>query len=82
MVMKMPIKARRCNIAHGKYSTVLVLPASLVKGKNSTMSGDRILLVDPKGVISEDELLEFWETCVEPQFWQWLQRRKEATQHE
>ena len=70
----MGLKDRRSNIKWGSYSRALVLPASLEKGKESTLAGNRLLLVDPRGVISEDDLLEFLEMFVEPAFWPWLEK--------
>ena len=72
----MGIKDKRSNIRYGKYSKVIVLPATLVTGKESTLAANRLLLVDPRAEISEDDLLEFFETVVEPQFWFWLQRKR------
>jgi len=77
----MGIKDRRSNIRYGLYSRVLVLPAYLEKGEESTLAGNRLLLVDPRGEISEDDLLEFLETYVEPQFWRWI-RGKQVKQKE
>jgi len=70
------IKDKRSNIRYGRYSKVIVLPAALEKGKESTLAGNRLLLVDPRAEISADDLLEFLETVVEPQFWFWLQRKR------
>ena len=72
----MGIKDRRSNIRYGKYSKVIVLPANLVTGKESTLAANRLLLVDPRAEISEDDLLEFFETVVEPQFWLWLLKKR------
>lgn len=73
----MGLKGRRSNIKWGRYSRALVLPVSLVKGKESTLAGDRLILVDPRGEINEDELLEFFETFVEPYFWAWLLKKQD-----
>jgi hypothetical protein len=76
----MGLKDRRSNLAHGKYSTVLVLPAKLEKGKESTLAANRLIIVDPRGEISEHDLLEFLETFVEPYFWSWyLKKRRDVT---
>lgn len=73
----MGFKDRRSNIKWGRYSSVLVLPASIEKGKESTLAGNRLLLVDPRAEISEDDLLEFLENYIEPEFWRWFtQKRK------
>jgi len=76
----MGIKARRANIQHGKYSAALVLPAALKKGKNSTLAANRLILVDPRGEITEDDLLEFLETYIEPEFWPWLKMKQKKAQ--
>jgi hypothetical protein len=73
----MGIKARRSNHPHGKYSRALILPANLKIGKYSTLAADRLILVDPRGEISEDDLLEFLEEFVEPQFWAWYLKKRE-----
>jgi hypothetical protein len=75
-VFKVGLKARRVNHPHGKYSTALILPAGLKMGKESTLAADRLILVDPRGEISEDDLLEFLESYVEPNFWAWYLRKK------
>jgi hypothetical protein len=72
----MGIKLRRSNLPHGVYSRAVVLPANLEKGSFSTMACDRIILLDPRGQISEDLLLEFLEDEVEPRFWSWLAEKK------
>jgi len=72
----MGYKARRRNHPHGRYSTALVLPAGIKKGKESTLAANRLILVDPRGEISEDDLLEFLETFVEPNFWPWIQKKR------
>ena len=67
----MGFKDRRKNVAQGRYSTALVLPAKIEKGRESTLAADRLILVDPRAEISEDDLLEFMETFIEPNFWPW-----------
>jgi len=75
----MGLKDRRSNIKWGRYSSALVLPASLEKGEESTMAGNRLLLVDPRAEINEEDLLEFLEKFIEPQFWPWYLKKKEET---
>lgn len=75
----MGLKDRRSNIPHGRYSKALVLPASIEKGDQSTLAANRLMLVDPRGEIPEADLLEFLETCIEPQFWPWIKKKREAT---
>ena len=72
----MGIKDRRANIKHGKYSQALILPSKLKKGKESTLAASRLILVDPRGEITEDDLLEFLETYIEPNFWPWIKSKE------
>ena len=65
----MGMKDRRTNLKHGKYSTAIILPAILEKGKTSTLAADRLILIDPRGEIPEKELLSFLEEFIEPNFW-------------
>jgi hypothetical protein len=71
----MGLKGRRPNIKHGRYSRALILPAILEKGVQSTFAGNRLMLVDPRGEISEEDLLEFLEKYIEPQFWPWIKEK-------
>jgi len=73
------LKDKRSNIKHGRYSRALVLPAVLEKGDKSTLVADRLVLVDPRGEISEEDLLEFLEKYVEPNFWPWLKKKQKET---
>lgn len=77
----MGIKDRRSNIKHGRYSTALILPANIEKGSESTIAANRLLLVDPRGLIPERDLLQFLEKYIEPQFWPWL-KEKQASRGE
>jgi hypothetical protein len=72
----MTIKDRRSNLAHGKYSRVLVLPAAIEKGQESTLAANRLIVVDPRGEIDESDLLEFLEEYIEPNFWPWLREKQ------
>lgn len=74
----MGLKDRRRNIPHGKYSKALVIPATIEKGDHSTLAANRLMLVDPRGEISESDLLEFLETHIEPHFWPWLKKLRES----
>ncbi|MBX5321366.1 MAG: hypothetical protein QHH12_04925 [Candidatus Bathyarchaeota archaeon] len=71
----MGIKDRRSNIKWGRYSRALVLPVAIEKGEESTLAGNRLLLVDPRGEISAADLLEFLELYVEPNFWPWYRKK-------
>ena len=70
------LKAKRSNIKWGRYSTALVLPASIEKGEESTLAANRLMLVDPRGKIPEGNLLEFLETYIEPNFWPWIKEKE------
>ncbi len=62
------LKSRRRNFRQGG-STVLTIPALLDVGEVSTVAADEIMLVDPRGRIHEDDLLQFLREVVEPEFW-------------
>lgn len=72
----MGLKDRRRIIRTGRYSRAITIPAKLKIGEEATLAGDRILLIDPRGEIPEDELLEFLERIVEPELWMWLRERE------
>ena len=74
--IKMGIKDRRSNIKWGRYSRAIILPAAIEKGVTSTLAANRIMIVDPRGEISEEDLLEFLEQYVEPKFWPWLKKKQ------
>jgi len=79
----MGLKTKRSNIKHGRYSRALVIPAAIEKGETSTLAANRLMIVDPRGEISENDLLEFLEQHVEPNFWPWLkEKQKERPKHE
>lgn len=73
----MGIKGRRSNIKHGKYSRAIILPANLCIGEKSTLAADRLIIIDPRGEICEDDLLEFLEKHVEPPFWTWFKQKRQ-----
>jgi antitoxin component of MazEF toxin-antitoxin module len=62
-------------IMHVGNSEAVTLPANLVKGEEASIAADRLIIMDPRGEISEDDLLEFLETHIEPIFWEWLRKR-------
>jgi len=63
---------RRKVIKTGKYSKCVVIPAQIKTGKTITMAGGRLILIDPRGEIPEDQLLDLLEKFVEPQVWRLL----------
>jgi antitoxin component of MazEF toxin-antitoxin module len=70
----MGVQKRRKVIKLGN-SRVISLPSQLEIGEYVTLAGNRILIVDPRGKISSEALLEFLEDKVEPLFWKWLEER-------
>lgn len=71
----MGVKDRRANIKHGRYSRALVLPAAIEKGNESTLAANRLILVDPRGQISEED-------HIEPHFWFWYHKKREEIDKE
>jgi len=65
----MGLADRRKVIKTGKYSKAITIPAKLKVGRTVTLAANRILIVDLRGEISEDQLLDFLEQHVEPKFW-------------
>jgi hypothetical protein len=62
-------------------SKSIVIPSKLKIGKVATIAANRLMVVDPRGEISENDLLDFLEEHIEPNFWPWLkekQNEKEA----
>ena len=72
----MGLKAKRKNVNVGKTSRAMIIPALLDIGESSTISANRLLLADVRGIIPEDDLLEFLETNIEPLFWKWYETKK------
>lgn len=58
-------------------SNTLVIPKQLKAGKIATIAADRLMIVDIRGEIPEEDLLEFLERYVEPHFWSWLKEKQE-----
>ncbi len=44
------------------------------------MAGNRLLLLDPRGLISEDDLMDFMEEFVEPHLWSWLKDLRDSAE--
>jgi len=74
--VKMGFKARRKNITVGRTSKATILPALVEMKEESTIAGNRLILLDPRGEISENDLLEFFEAYVEPNFWRWYEAKR------
>jgi len=61
--------------AHGASKSV-VIPSKLKIGEVATIAANRLMIIDPRGEINENDLLEFLETHIEPNFWPWLKQKK------
>jgi hypothetical protein len=59
-------------------SKSVVIPANIKTGQVATIAANRLVLLDPRGEIPEDDLLQFLENFVEPQFWTWLTLKKKG----
>ena len=71
------IKSRRRNYQIGG-SKAVTYPSDITVGEEATLAGNRLLLIDPRGEINEDDLEEFLEKHVEPAFWKWWEQKKAA----
>lgn len=56
----------------------MTYPGSVVVGEEATIAGDRLLLIDPRGEIDENDLEEFLEKHVEPVFQEWFREKRAA----
>jgi hypothetical protein len=70
-------KWRRRNYQLGG-SRALTYPSDITVGEEASVAGNRLLLIDPRGEINEDELEEFLEKHVEPAFWKWWRTKEVA----
>ena len=70
-------KWRRRNYQLGG-SRALTYPSDITVGEEATVAGSRLLLIDPRGEIDENDLEEFLEKHVEPVFWKWWDQKKAA----
>ena len=70
----MAIIGRRKNFKIGG-STAFTIPSGMSSGEDTTLAADRIMLVDPRGIITPEELEEFLETHIEPLFWKWHEEK-------
>lgn len=71
------IKSRRRNYQLGG-SKAITYPGDVAVGEEATVAGNRLLLIDPKGEIDENDLADFLETQIEPVFWKWWRQRQAA----
>ena len=70
-------KWRRRNYQLGG-SRALTYPSDITVGEEASVAGSRLLLIDPRGEIDENDLEEFLEKHVEPVFWKWWEQKKAA----
>jgi len=72
----MGLKTKRKILTVGRYSRAITIPAGLEVGEESSIAANRIMIIDPRGKIDPEDLLEFLETHVEPIFWRWLEEKR------
>ena len=70
------IKSRRRNYQLGG-SKALTYPSDVVVGDEASVAGNRLLLIDPRGEIDENDIRENNGCWGEGPFWKWW-RQKEA----
>lgn len=73
----MGLAARRRNQKAGQSSNVMIIPAGIDIGEESSIAANRLILADPRGEIDEKELLRFLEENVEANFWDWYREQRE-----
>ncbi|KXA95804.1 hypothetical protein AKJ65_00620 [candidate division MSBL1 archaeon SCGC-AAA259E19] len=67
------LAVRRKNREVAGHSNYLNIPKPIEVGEESTIVVGPLLLADPKGEISKDELKDFFEEIVAPTWYQWRQ---------
>jgi hypothetical protein len=68
----MGLTDRRRIHREGKFSRSVILPADLRMGEYATLAADRLVLIDPRGEIDPDVLLDLMEKHLEPAIWKLL----------
>jgi hypothetical protein len=68
----MGLTDRRKIHKEGKFSKSVILPAGLRTGEYATLAADRLVLIDPRGEIPPDVLLDLMEKHLEPIIWSGL----------
>jgi len=53
----------------------MTLPAKMKMGKEATSAATQLLLVDPRGELDPEALLELLE-AIESQIWEWINENK------
>lgn len=74
----MGLSTRRKNQKAGRTSNVMIIPAGLEVGEESSIAANRLILADPRGEIDEKKLLKFLEKNLEPDFWEWYSQKQKA----
>lgn len=72
----MGLATRRRNQKIGQSSNAMIIPSGLEVGDESSIAANRLILVDPRGEIPENELLKFLEENIEARFWKWYESHK------
>jgi len=54
----------------------MTYPSDVIIGEEASVVGNRLLLIDPRGEIDENDLLEFMERHIEPAFWKWWEQKE------
>lgn len=78
----MGMKDKRTILKLGKYSNAITIPSKMKVGDSATLAGNRLIIMDPRGEIHEDDLLQFLEKFVEPNFWPWIEKKEETSANE
>ncbi len=68
----MGLTDRRRIHREGRFSRSVILPAGLRTGEYATIAADRLVLIDPRGEIPPDVLLDLMEQHLEPAIWKLL----------
>ena len=55
-------------------SNAITIPSQLKVGENCTLAASRLVLIDPRGEISPENLEKFVETYIDPVFWEWQKK--------
>jgi hypothetical protein len=72
----MGISCLRANRRVGRYSVSVLIPKQLEIGPCSSVAASRLVLLDVKGKIPPNELLQFLEEEVEPRLHSWLKKKR------
>jgi hypothetical protein len=76
--MGIATKRKICPRGNRGASNSVIIPANIKTGKIATIAANRLLLIDPRGEIDENSLLELLETFIEPNLWPLLKKKPET----